>query len=43
MGVPQCVHYYLYMCKCSLAIDLVSELVEYVKECHQVTSDTKTI
>jgi hypothetical protein len=43
MGVPQCIHNYFYECECTLAIDLVGELVEYVKECHQVASDTKTI
>jgi hypothetical protein len=43
MGVPQCIYDYLYMCKCTVGIDLVGELVEYVKECHQVTSNTKTI
>jgi hypothetical protein len=43
MWVPQRIHNYLYECKCTLAIDLVGELVEYVKECHQVAGDTKTI
>jgi hypothetical protein len=43
MRVPQCIYSYLYMCKCTFAIDLVGGLVEYVKECHQVTSNTKTI
>ena len=43
MGVSQCIYDYLYMGKCTVAIDLVGELVEYIKECHQVTSNTKTI
>jgi hypothetical protein len=31
MGVSQCIYNYLYMCKCTVAIDLVGELVEHVK------------
>jgi hypothetical protein len=32
MGVMQRIYNYLYECKCTFAIDLVSELVEYVKK-----------
>jgi hypothetical protein len=43
MRVLQCIYDYLRESKCTIAIDLVSILVEYVKQCHQVASNTKTI
>jgi hypothetical protein len=43
MRVSQRIYDYLCECKCAIAIDLVSTLVEYVKQCHQVTSNTKTV
>jgi hypothetical protein len=41
--VSQGIYDYLCECKCTIAINVVSILVEYVKECHQVASNTKTI
>jgi hypothetical protein len=43
MRVPQSVHNYFCEGKCTLAIDFVRELIEDVKECHQVAGSTKTI
>jgi hypothetical protein len=43
MRVSQGIYDYLCECKCTIAIDLVSILVEYVKQCHQVASNTNTV
>lgn len=43
MRVPQCINNYLCECKCTFPIDFVRELIEDVKERHQVTGNTKTI
>jgi hypothetical protein len=43
MRVSQGIYDYLCKYECTITVDLVGILVEYVKQCHQVASNAKMI
>ena len=43
MGIPQRIYDYLCIFTCTFAVDFVGKFVKYVKENHEIASDTKTI